>query len=99
MNLSIKDIAIPLHPHHRSQSRELREGRQTGIHQSLQRTYRPSPRSPQALPFPVYGHGHRALLQQEEDDTTEPFPGAPIDPLSVLVYAGRMIDRESQKPP
>ena len=99
MNLSINDIAIPLHPNLGSQSRELREGQQVGTHQSLQRSYRPSPRSSQALPFPVCGHGHRALLQQQDDDSTEPLPGPPIDPLSVLVYAGRLIDRESQISP
>ncbi|KAL9116895.1 MAG: hypothetical protein Q9187_006577 [Circinaria calcarea] len=100
MNLSLKDVAIPLHPHYRSQSRELRDAGQTGSHRPLERTYRPSPKNSQSLPFPVYGQGHRALLrQEEEEDGVKPVIGPPIDPLSVLVYAGRLIDRESQKRP
>ncbi|MCJ1358508.1 MAG: hypothetical protein MMC33_008508 [Icmadophila ericetorum] len=97
MNLSIANTgaAIPRH-NLRSHSRELRSAQhptslparqqqQSGYDESH---FRQSPTS---------GQEHRALiLRDQEDSADEGFLESSADPLSVLAYAGRIVDRESQ---
>ncbi|MCJ1241465.1 hypothetical protein MMC14_009470 [Varicellaria rhodocarpa] len=92
-NLSLgKSSPVPNH-HLRSHSREL--------HKAQQNQDRPlfPPRQPRLLPHDSTNNDHRSFLPSSEGNMMEAPPDPQGNPLSVLAYVGRMVDRESRKPP
>ena len=92
-NLSLGNSSpVPNH-HLRRHSRDL--------HKAQQNQDRPlfPPRQPRPLPHDSPNNDHRSFLPSSEGSMMEAPPDPQGDPLSVLAYVGRMVDRESRKPP
>ena len=97
-NLSLGKSSQPSH-HLRSHSRELQDAQQNQGPLFPPRQSQILPREIPSRELSTLGKDHRSLRPQTEGNMTEAHFDPQADPLSVLAYAGRIVDRESRKPP